>query len=59
MILDDEMFYTCAFFIDDAETLAAAQQNKASITIERMSLTADPVRVLDIGCGWVGCFDRS
>jgi cyclopropane-fatty-acyl-phospholipid synthase len=54
MILDDEMFYTCAFFIDGAETLAAAQQNKASITIERMSLPAGPVRVLDIGCGWGG-----
>jgi cyclopropane-fatty-acyl-phospholipid synthase len=54
MILDNEMFYTCAFFVDGDECLSAAQQNKANITVERMSLRNGPVRVLDIGCGWGG-----
>jgi cyclopropane-fatty-acyl-phospholipid synthase len=52
MILDDEMLYTCAFFANEATSLASAQQNKIATTIDRMSLPRGAKRVLDIGCGW-------
>jgi cyclopropane-fatty-acyl-phospholipid synthase len=54
MILDDEMLYTCAFFLDEEQSLESAQQNKLTTTIDRLSLSYGPVHVLDIGCGWGG-----
>jgi cyclopropane-fatty-acyl-phospholipid synthase len=54
MMLDEEMFYTCAVFSKEDDTLAAAQQTKAAAIIERMSLPAARALVLDIGCGWGG-----
>ncbi len=58
MILDDEMFYTCAFFDDQHPTLAEAQQNKIATAIARMDLPVESPRVLDIGCGW-GATERA
>jgi cyclopropane-fatty-acyl-phospholipid synthase len=54
LILDHEMLYTCAFFTNQEQDLATAQQNKLRITIERMALPEGPIRVLDMGCGWGG-----
>jgi cyclopropane-fatty-acyl-phospholipid synthase len=58
MILDEEMFYTCAFFEDEHLTLAEAQQNKIATAISRMDLPSYRPRVLDIGCGW-GAAERA
>ena len=52
MILDEEMLYTCAFFDQDTDTLADAQQNKLAATMARMAVPSGGARVLDIGCGW-------
>lgn len=54
LFLDADLYYTCAFFESDHETLEQAQANKMDKIIERMGLGDDPVRVLDIGCGWGG-----
>jgi cyclopropane-fatty-acyl-phospholipid synthase len=54
MILDPEMLYTCAFFVDDRDTLDSAQQNKLAAAIDRMSFPTRHPQVLDIGCGWGG-----
>ena len=51
-ILDPEMVYTCGFFEDGNNSLAAAQRNKLTAAIRRMELPEGPVKVLDIGCGW-------
>jgi len=58
MLLDDEMVYTCGFFNNDGDGLAAAQQNKIATAIARMALPPDQARVLDIGCGW-GATERA
>lgn len=52
IILDPEMVYTCGFFEEGNESLAAAQHNKLTAAIKRMELPQGPVKVLDIGCGW-------
>lgn len=54
LILDEEMFYTCAVFSEENHTLAAAQQAKAAAVIRRLSLPTSNALVLDIGCGWGG-----
>ena len=51
MFLDREMYYSCAFFNHEDDTLEQAQQNKASI-IARKLLLEPGMTVLDIGCGW-------
>jgi cyclopropane-fatty-acyl-phospholipid synthase len=45
------MFYSCADFHSDADTLEEAQENKANFILELL----DPKpgeRILDLGCGW-------
>lgn len=54
LFLDEEMLYTCAFFLTEDDGLPTAQQNKLAATIERLSLPPGQCRVLDIGCGWGG-----
>lgn len=51
IFLDEEMFYSCAFFHNETDTLEHAQLNKADI-IARKLLLKPGMTVLDIGCGW-------
>lgn len=51
MFLDKEMYYSCAYFRHENDTLEQAQENKAAL-IARKLLLKPGMRVLDIGCGW-------
>jgi cyclopropane-fatty-acyl-phospholipid synthase len=49
--LDESMFYTCAVFEREGQSLEAAQQNKMRILSEFAGV-GEGTSVLDIGCGW-------
>lgn len=49
--LDKEMYYSCAYFRDQQESLEQAQFNKARHIGEKLLLSPGQ-QVLDIGCGW-------
>ncbi|MDT8399610.1 MAG: cyclopropane-fatty-acyl-phospholipid synthase family protein [Pseudomonadales bacterium] len=49
--LDQEMFYSCAYFAQEAFTLEQAQQAKARHIAEKLLLEPGQ-KILDIGCGW-------
>lgn len=51
LFLDEGMQYSCAYFLDDNETLEQAQQNKLRLIASKLNLKAGQ-SVLDIGCGW-------
>jgi cyclopropane-fatty-acyl-phospholipid synthase len=51
-MLDPRMQYTCAYW-KDAESLAAAQDNKLRLVCDKLGI-APGDRVLDLGCGWGG-----
>jgi cyclopropane-fatty-acyl-phospholipid synthase len=51
--LDPEMAYSCAYFADHTQDLAAAQQNKFRHICAKLGLKPG-MRLLDIGCGWGG-----
>lgn len=51
--LDEEMFYSCAYFRDDNDTLEAAQINKCRLIAAKLNLKPGQ-KVLDIGSGWGG-----
>ncbi len=53
LFLDERMFYSCAYFRDETETLEAAQVNKCRLLAAKLDLKPGQ-RVLDIGCGWGG-----
>ena len=53
LFLDTEMFYSCAYFRDEQETLEQAQRNKCRLIAAKLNLKPG-LRVLDIGCGWGG-----
>ena len=53
MFLDQEMFYSCAYFRDKSDTLEAAQINKCRLIAAKLNLKPGQ-RVLDIGSGWGG-----
>jgi cyclopropane-fatty-acyl-phospholipid synthase len=53
LFLDEDMFYSCAYFRDDEETLEAAQINKCRLIAAKMCLKPG-MKVLDIGSGWGG-----
>jgi len=53
LFLDEKMFYSCAYFRDDAQTLEAAQINKCRLLAAKLSLKPGQ-KILDIGCGWGG-----
>ncbi len=53
LFLDTGMFYSCAYFRNESETLEQAQRNKCRLIASKLVLKPG-MRVLDIGCGWGG-----
>jgi cyclopropane-fatty-acyl-phospholipid synthase len=51
LFLDEGMQYSCAYFLDDSETLEAAQQNKLRLIAAKLNLKPG-LKILDIGSGW-------
>jgi cyclopropane-fatty-acyl-phospholipid synthase len=51
LFLDEGMQYSCAYFLDDTETLEQAQQNKLRLVASKLALKPG-LKVLDIGSGW-------
>ena len=53
MFLDDGLFYSCAYFENDGDTLEAAQRAKCRLIAAKLDLHPGQ-RILDIGSGWGG-----
>lgn len=53
LFLDEDMQYTCAYFLDPQDTLEQAQLQKKRRIAAKLDLK-DGMKVLDIGCGWGG-----
>ncbi len=53
MFLDSGLFYSCAYFRDETETLEQAQRNKCRLIASKLQLRPGQ-KVLDIGAGWGG-----
>ena len=51
--LDERMVYSCAHFLDPAESLDTAQERKLDLICRKLDLS-DGQRFLDVGCGWGG-----
>ena len=51
LFLDEGMQYSCAYFVNDDDSLEQAQRNKLRLLAAKLDLTPG-LRVLDIGCGW-------
>lgn len=49
--LDPALVYSCAYFADPGEDLAAAQRRKLDLICRKLRLRPG-MRLLDIGCGW-------
>ena len=45
--------YSCAYFLNENESLEEAQQNKINHIIKKLNLK-EGQKVLDVGCGWGG-----
>jgi cyclopropane-fatty-acyl-phospholipid synthase len=53
LFLDPEMVYSCGYFTDPANDLAAAQRDKLDMICRKLRLKSGET-LLDIGCGWGG-----
>lgn len=51
LFLDPEMVYSCAYFLDPAESLVDAQRRKLDLICRKLQLQRGQ-RLLDVGCGW-------
>lgn len=51
--LDPHMIYSCAVFLNEADTLAKAQEQKLDLLCRKVNLQRGQ-KLLDIGCGWGG-----
>jgi cyclopropane-fatty-acyl-phospholipid synthase len=51
LFLDEGMQYSCAYFLDDRETLEQAQRNKLRLIASKLALKPG-LKILDIGSGW-------
>ncbi|NLV54438.1 MAG: class I SAM-dependent methyltransferase [Acidimicrobiales bacterium] len=51
LVLGEAMTYSCAYWADGVDDLAAAQAAKHELVCRKLAL-APGSRVLDIGCGW-------
>lgn len=58
LFLDEKyMFYTCADFFEEDETIEDAQDNKANYILNLIDPRPED-RILDLGCGWGGMLLR-
>lgn len=53
LFLDDDLQYSCAYFIDPGNSLEQAQLDKKAHIAAKLFLKPG-MKVLDIGCGWGG-----
>jgi len=53
LFLDDDLHYSCAYFLSPDDTLEVAQRNKLRHIAAKLDLKPGQ-RILDIGCGWGG-----
>ncbi|MEO0620238.1 MAG: cyclopropane-fatty-acyl-phospholipid synthase family protein [Pseudomonadota bacterium] len=53
LFLDEGMFYSCAYFENDDDTLEDAQRAKCRLIASKLDL-AQGQKILDIGSGWGG-----
>jgi cyclopropane-fatty-acyl-phospholipid synthase len=53
LFLDEGMFYSCAYFRSETDTLEEAQINKCRLLASKLQLKPG-MKVLDIGSGWGG-----
>jgi cyclopropane-fatty-acyl-phospholipid synthase len=53
LFLDEGLFYSCAYFETDEDTLEAAQRAKCRLIAAKLGLKPGQ-KILDIGCGWGG-----
>ncbi|HEX5327280.1 MAG TPA: cyclopropane-fatty-acyl-phospholipid synthase family protein, partial [Acetobacteraceae bacterium] len=53
LFLDADMQYSCAYFLNDNESLEDAQRNKQRLIAAKLRLRPG-LRILDIGSGWGG-----
>ena len=53
LFLDEDRQYTCAYYLDPANSLEQAQLDKKAHIAAKLNLKPG-MRVLDIGCGWGG-----
>src|SRR4026209_814314 len=51
LFLDKGMHYSCAYFMNDDNTLEEAPQNKLRLIASKLNLKAGQ-RIIDIRCGW-------
>jgi cyclopropane-fatty-acyl-phospholipid synthase len=51
LFLDKGMQYSCAYFLDESETLEEAQRNKLRLIAAKLNLKPG-LKILDIGSGW-------
>lgn len=51
LFLDSDLVYSCAYFLDPQEDLAAAQRRKLELVCRKLALRPGE-QLLDIGCGW-------
>ena len=51
LFLDEGMQYSCAYFLNDNESLEQAQQNKLRLIASKLNLKPG-LKILDIGSGW-------
>jgi cyclopropane-fatty-acyl-phospholipid synthase len=53
LFLDEGMQYSCAYFLDDGDSLEEAQKNKLRLIAAKLNLKPG-LKILDIGSGWGG-----
>jgi len=53
LFLDDDLNYSCAYFLDPGDTIETAQRNKLRHVAAKLAMRPG-LRVLDIGSGWGG-----
>lgn len=51
LLLDESMAYSCAYWTEEATTLAGAQAAKLDMICRKLELRPG-MRLLDVGCGW-------
>ncbi|HEY0982005.1 class I SAM-dependent methyltransferase [Schlesneria sp.] len=53
LFLDEDMQYTCAYYLDPNDTLEEAQLNKKRHVCAKLQIK-DGMKIAELGCGWGG-----